>query len=81
MLVSVPATIMTSDWRGGGAEDDAEAVLIVARSGKVHHFYGAAGETEGHRPEGALAGPIGNLVEGGSVAMKVNTQKSRAIAG
>jgi len=30
----------------------------------VHHFDGAAGEAEGHGPEGALAGPVGDLVEG-----------------
>lgn len=49
---------------GGGAEDDAEAVLVVAGSGEVHHFDGAAGEAEGHGPEGALAGPVCDLVEG-----------------
>jgi len=36
---------------GGGAEDYAEPVLVVARGGKVHHLDGAAGETEGHGPE------------------------------
>jgi len=30
----------------------------------VHHFDGTAGEAEGHGPEGALAGPVGDLVEG-----------------
>ncbi len=30
----------------------------------MHHFDGAAGEAEGHGPEGALAGPVGDLVEG-----------------
>lgn len=29
----------------------------------MHHFDGAAGKTEGHRPEGALACPIGYLIE------------------
>ena len=48
---------------GGGAEDYAEAVLVVAGGGEVHHFNGAAGEAEGHGPEGALAGPVGDLVE------------------
>jgi hypothetical protein len=47
-----------------GAEDDAHPVLVVARGGEVHHFDGAAGEAEGHGPEGALAGPVGDLVEG-----------------
>ena len=54
----------------GGAEDDAEAVLVVAWRGEVHHFDGAAGEAEGHGPEGALAGPVGDLVEGCSVSGK-----------
>ena len=48
---------------GGGAEDYAEAVLVVARGGEVHHFDSAAGEAEGHGPKGALAGPVGDLVE------------------
>ena len=47
---------------GGGAEDDAHAVLVVARGGEVHHFDGAAGEAEGHGPEGGLARPVGDLV-------------------
>lgn len=47
-----------------GAEDYAQAVLVVARGGEVHHFDGAAGKTEGHGPEGALAGPVGDLVDG-----------------
>lgn len=42
----------------GGAEDDAQAVLIVSWHGDVHHFDGAAGEAEAERPEGALAGPV-----------------------
>ena len=50
-----------------GAENYAEAVLVVARGGEVHHFDGAAGEAEGHGPEGALAGPVGDLVKGCSV--------------
>lgn len=49
----------------GGTENDAETILIVARGGKVHHFDGAAGETERHGPEGSLTGPIGDLIEGG----------------
>ena len=47
-----------------GAEDDAHPVLIVARRREVHHFNCATGEAEGHGPEGALAGPIGDLVGG-----------------
>ncbi len=34
-----------------GTEDDAEAILIVAGGGEVHHLDGAAGETKGHGPE------------------------------
>lgn len=52
---------------GGGTENNAEAVLVVAGSGQVHHLDGAAGETEGHGPEGALSRPVCYLVEGGSV--------------
>lgn len=49
----------------GGAEDDAETVLVVAGHRDVHHFDGTAGEAKGERPEGALARPVGDLVEGG----------------
>jgi len=49
-------------WRS--AEDYTEAILIVAGRGEMHHFDGAAGEAEGHGPEGALTGPIGDLIEG-----------------
>jgi len=49
-----------------GTEDDAQSVLIVARGGEVHHFDGAAGEAEGHGPEGGLTAPVGDLVEGGA---------------
>ena len=52
-------------WRG--AEDDAESVLVVARCAEVHHFYCAAGEAEGHGPEGALPCPVCDCVEGGAV--------------
>lgn len=30
----------------------------------MHHFDGAAGETEGHGPEGGLAAPVDDLIEG-----------------
>ena len=48
----------------GGTENDTQAVLIVPRGGQVHHLEGAAGETEGHGPEGRLPSPVDNLVEG-----------------
>lgn len=35
----------------------------------MHHFDGAAGEAKGHGPEGALAGPVGDLVECCSVGV------------
>lgn len=47
-----------------GAEDDADAVLVVARRREVHHLDGAAGEAEGHGPEGGLPAPVDDLVEG-----------------
>jgi len=50
-----------------GAENDAHAILVVAGRREVHHFDGAAGEAEGHGPERALAGPVGDLVEGCAV--------------
>ena len=56
----------------GGAEDDAEAVLVVTWGGEVHHLYSAAGEAEGHGPKGALAGPVGDLVECCSVVHHVS---------
>lgn len=49
----------------GGTENDTETILIVTGSGKVHHLNGTAGETEGHRPKGTLAGPVGDLIECG----------------
>jgi hypothetical protein len=45
------------------AEDYTQSVLVVAGCGEMHHFDGAAGETESHRPERALSRPIGHLVE------------------
>ena len=57
---------------GGGAEDYPEAILVVAGGGEVHHFDGAAGEAEGHGPEGALAGPVGDLIHCCSVGDRVS---------
>ena len=67
-----------------GTEDDAQAVLIVARGAEMHHLDGAAGEAEGHGPEGALARPVGDLVEGGSCGEDVSycgLRKSRGVQG
>lgn len=36
---------------GRGTENDTHAILIVTRSGKVHHLDGAAGKTEGQWPQ------------------------------
>jgi len=49
---------------GGRAENDSQAILIVSWGGEVHHLDGTAGQTEGHGPEGRLAGPVGHDVEG-----------------
>jgi hypothetical protein len=47
----------------GSSENYTKSILVVAGSGKVHHFDGAAGQAECHGPEGALASPIGYLIE------------------
>lgn len=47
-----------------GTENDAHTILVVTRGGKVHHLDGAAGEAKGHGPEGGLAAPVDDLVEG-----------------
>lgn len=52
-------------------ENDSHAILIVTGCGKVHHLNSAAGETEGHGPERALARPVCDLVEGGARPMSV----------
>lgn len=52
-------------WRS--TENDTKAILIVAGGGKVHHLDGAASKAEGHGPERGLSGPVGDLVEGGSI--------------
>lgn len=46
-----------------GTENDTHAILIVTGSGQVHHFDGAAGETEGHGPKRALTCPVCDLVK------------------
>jgi hypothetical protein len=47
----------------GGTEDYTKSILIVSWGGEMHHFDGAAGQSEGHRPEGTLTGPVGYLIE------------------
>jgi hypothetical protein len=51
-----------------GTKDYTKTILIVSWGGKVHHFDSAAGESKGHRPEGALTGPISDLIEGRSMS-------------
>lgn len=51
----------------GGTENDSQTILVVPRGREVHHLDGAAGQTEGHGPEGGLAAPVGYDVEGGAV--------------
>ena len=53
---------------GRSTENNSHAILIVTGSGKVHHLNSAAGETEGHGPERALARPVCDLVKGGAVS-------------
>jgi hypothetical protein len=49
-----------------GTENDSHAILIVTGCGEVHHLNSAAGETEGHGPQRALARPVCDLVESGA---------------
>ena len=48
-----------------GAENDSEAVEVVARRAGVHHFDGATSESESHRPHRSGARPIDEFVDGG----------------
>jgi hypothetical protein len=48
---------------GRSTENDSEAILIVSWSGEVHHFDGAAGQTERHGPQRRLPGPVGHLIK------------------
>jgi len=54
-------------WRG--TENDSESVLIVSWCGEMHHFNGAACETESHRPQGTLSCPIRDLIECGQCVL------------
>ena len=58
---------------GRGTENDAETVLVVARGGEVHHFHGAASQTEGHGPEGALTRPVGYDIKCGPAVQQSAT--------
>src|SRR5207248_8915705 len=51
---------------GRGAEGaGAEAIEVETASADGHHLDGAAGEAEGHGPEGVFAGPVDGEVEAG----------------
>jgi hypothetical protein len=58
----VPATIITSDWRGLARGAKAEALGVVARHRHLHHLDGAAGQTEGHPHQRTGARPVDQLV-------------------
>ena len=65
MLVSVPATIITSDWRGEARGASAEALHVVARHRRLHHLDRAAREAERHPHQRAGARPGDQVVGGG----------------
>lgn len=52
-------------WRS--TENDTEAILVVSWRRQMHHLDSAAGETEGHRPEGTLASPVCDYVQSRAV--------------
>lgn len=64
---------------GRGTENDAETILIVAGGRQVHHLDGAACETEGHGPQGALARPIGDLIERGAGQVSLMLRVAMAV--
>lgn len=45
-----------------GTEDNTEAIKVITRGAGMHHLHGAAGEPEGHRPDGPAAGPFHQIV-------------------
>ena len=49
-----------------GTENDSHAILIVTGCGEVHHLNSAAGKTESHGPQRALARPVCDLVKSGA---------------
>ena len=46
----------------GGAEDDAEAVHVIARGRCVHHLHCASRKAKRHGPKTTFTGPIRELV-------------------
>src|SRR5208337_2777774 len=51
--------------RGGPENFGAEAGDVEARRACGHHLYGAAGQAEGHGPDGVLANPVDGEIERG----------------
>mmetsp|Transcript_17293 Transcript_17293/g.48720 ORF Transcript_17293/g.48720 Transcript_17293/m.48720 type:complete len:208 (-) Transcript_17293:193-816(-) len=47
----------------GRTEHHAESVHVISRCGGVHHFDGAARQTEGHGPQRTLSRPVDQLVD------------------
>lgn len=47
---------------GAGPKDDSESIEVVASGAGVHHFDGATGKPEGHRPDGPLPSPVHQIV-------------------
>jgi hypothetical protein len=66
---------------GGGTENNSETILIISWGGKMHHFDSTAGKTEGHGPQGGLAGPVGDNIEGGTIGGKERAIVSNGIIG
>jgi hypothetical protein len=63
---------------GRGTENDTETILIVTWCGEMHHFDGTAGKTEGHRPEGRLASPVGDCIKCGKSVLKSTLRRNLA---
>ena len=49
-----------------GTEHHTETLHVVSGGGRVHHLDGAAGQAKGHGPEGALPGPVDQVVDAGN---------------
>lgn len=49
---------------GRSAPHATKTIDVVPRANHVHHFDGAAGKSKGQWIEGALSGPVGDMIEG-----------------
>ena len=45
-----------------GPKQHAEAIQVITRCARVHHLYGAAGQTKSHGPQRAGFGPVDHRV-------------------